>query len=289
MFAVERGFVRSVAKYSRSAKQSATNLISLTQQSLPFLHTWFETEQDIWWCCLILPPPLRENSCGMTLWSNSFLVHCIFRPSATVSRIGLMESCMCCRCRGGPPPPCLAWERDAWLGHSAFTLTKRTCLGFTCSKRPQHWFPPSPHQWTTTMTAEMWPAFFFITFQNYLHNISTCTSPFFFFFSPKPTTKTKNRKLFSTCLNLVTRKNHKSFQSMAQCIQMWKTRSCTPLDEHNWRCEVKCRSLGLSFQNTFSLGKALLKLSSVNPNNVSLCVVTTGCRDNFFIGSGAHL
>ncbi len=29
----------------------------------------------------------------------------IFRPSATVSRIGPMESCMCHRCRRGPPPP----------------------------------------------------------------------------------------------------------------------------------------------------------------------------------------
>ena len=31
-----------------------------------------------------------------------------FRPSATVSPIGLMESCTCRRCRGGPPPPKLS-------------------------------------------------------------------------------------------------------------------------------------------------------------------------------------
>ncbi len=26
-----------------------------------------------------------------------------------------------------PPPPCLAWEHNGWLGRSAFTLTKRAC------------------------------------------------------------------------------------------------------------------------------------------------------------------
>ena len=30
---------------------------------------------------------------------------CLFRPSATVSQISLMESCMCHCCWGGPPPP----------------------------------------------------------------------------------------------------------------------------------------------------------------------------------------
>ena len=52
-----------------------------------------------------------------------------------------MESCTCrcCRCRGGPPPPhrhhpCLAWERDGWLGRSAFTLTKRPCLWVMMTK-----------------------------------------------------------------------------------------------------------------------------------------------------------
>ena len=81
-----------------------------------------------------------------------------------------MESCMCCCCRchchchchGGPPPtswpphkgaalwshvcvimedppsgwltppplPGMAWDRDGWLGRSAFSLTKRTCFSF---------------------------------------------------------------------------------------------------------------------------------------------------------------
>ena len=50
---------------------------------------------------LILPPPLR---------TFTILDICtIFRPSATVSRIGLMESCMCGRCRVGPHP------RPHWL------------------------------------------------------------------------------------------------------------------------------------------------------------------------------
>ncbi len=42
----------------------------------------------------------------------------IFRPSATVSRIGPMESCTCRR--GGPSTPLAGWR-------SAFALTKRTC------------------------------------------------------------------------------------------------------------------------------------------------------------------
>ncbi len=40
-------------------------------------------------------------------------LHCsnfLFRPSATVSRIGLMESCTCCRWYGrGTPPPLIPW------------------------------------------------------------------------------------------------------------------------------------------------------------------------------------
>ena len=63
----------------------------------------------------------------------------LFRPSATASRIGLMESRVRCHCCcGGPPwladPP--AWlatpPRDGWLGRSAFALTKRTC--FQCAR-----------------------------------------------------------------------------------------------------------------------------------------------------------
>ena len=49
--------------------------------------------------------------------------------------IGHMESCTCrrCRCCGGtppPPPPSFAWHENVmiFLGRSAFTLSKRTCL-----------------------------------------------------------------------------------------------------------------------------------------------------------------
>ncbi len=86
---------------------------------------------------------------------------CVFRPSATVSRISLMESCTCHRGEPPPlagcPPPKLhvmkwaaLWScvcvvivedppwlvdqpwladppRDGWLGRSTFALTKRTC------------------------------------------------------------------------------------------------------------------------------------------------------------------
>ncbi len=46
-------------------------------------------------------------------------------PKVAHNNVGsLMESCLNC-CHGGPPPP-----RDAWLGRSAFTLTKRTCCNF---------------------------------------------------------------------------------------------------------------------------------------------------------------
>ena len=65
---------------------------------------------------------------------QGFRKQVFFRPSATVSRIGLMESCTCRR--GGPAPPATdwppphkadpPWERDGWLGRSAFTLTKHT-------------------------------------------------------------------------------------------------------------------------------------------------------------------
>ncbi len=64
----------------------------------------------------------------------------VFRPSATVSRIGLMESRLC-RCRGGPPsqladpPGWLPPPRDGWLGRSAFALTKRTCYSRCSSVR----------------------------------------------------------------------------------------------------------------------------------------------------------
>ncbi len=66
----------------------------------------------------------------------------LFRPSATVSRIGLMESCTC-RCRWcGGPPPLASWppSRDGWLGRSAFALTKRTCFGIHQFSRSVLWF-----------------------------------------------------------------------------------------------------------------------------------------------------
>ncbi len=59
----------------------------------------------------------------------------VFRPSATVSRNGLMESRVHRRRRrGGPPPPARpppGWTpplRDGWLRRSASTLTKRLVL-----------------------------------------------------------------------------------------------------------------------------------------------------------------
>ena len=76
----------------------------------------------------------------------------LFRPSATVSRIDLMESRLHrrCRCRGGPPPwltPPSGWLtplagrpppwladpplRVGWLGRSAFTLTLEAYLFFS--------------------------------------------------------------------------------------------------------------------------------------------------------------
>ncbi len=41
----------------------------------------------------------------------------VFRPSATLCRIGLMESCLRRHCHGGPPPPLAGWPppRDGWL------------------------------------------------------------------------------------------------------------------------------------------------------------------------------
>ncbi len=77
--------------------------------------------------CGSLPPNLK-----FTVFKRIYLV-LLFRPSATVSRIGLMESCLRhCHCRGGPPlagyPLLLADPpRGGWLGRSAFALTKRTC------------------------------------------------------------------------------------------------------------------------------------------------------------------
>ncbi len=35
---------------------------------------------------------------------NALGMHIVFRPSATLCRIGLMESHLHCRCHGGPPP-----------------------------------------------------------------------------------------------------------------------------------------------------------------------------------------
>ncbi len=106
-----------------------------------------------------------ENKLSCFLWWWFF-----FRPSVTVSRIGLTESCRCRPCRSPtswPPPPklsamkqcslmelCLCrhccggppyradplphrtdlpawWQPDGWLGRSAFALTKRTCHSWT--------------------------------------------------------------------------------------------------------------------------------------------------------------
>ncbi len=85
------------------------------------------------------------------LWWDETIFAEFFRPSTTVSRIGLMESRLRRPCRGGPPPP--GWlpppPSDGWLGRSAFVLTKRTCyLFFLCacviwnvSVTSWHWRP----------------------------------------------------------------------------------------------------------------------------------------------------
>ncbi len=96
-----------------------------------------KVESDNDQCCA------AGNNCAeriVVVWlpcgKNPFLFwYLVFRPSATVSRMGLMESCTC-HCRGGPPPTPwltpLPWlanpPRDGWLGRSAFALTKRICL-----------------------------------------------------------------------------------------------------------------------------------------------------------------
>ncbi len=46
---------------------------------------------------------LREEATNSNAEGKGPLMSIIFRPSVTVSRIGLMESCTC-RCHGGPPP-----------------------------------------------------------------------------------------------------------------------------------------------------------------------------------------
>ncbi len=57
-----------------------------------------------------------------TLFQLFKLFNVFVRPSATSCRIGLTESRLRRRCRGGPH------LRDGWLGRSASELTKRTCL-----------------------------------------------------------------------------------------------------------------------------------------------------------------
>ncbi len=65
-----------------------------------------------------------------------------FRPSATVSRIGLMESCTCCcHCHGG---------------RSAFTLTKRTCPAM---KSIHQFFATCPFFWEYFSTSVCKPCF----------------------------------------------------------------------------------------------------------------------------------
>ena len=104
---------------------------------------WLERNRDSFvqmgWCVLVHVNRWRFRF----FWGESPLCNVtIFRPSATVSRIGLMESRLRrrCRCHGcGPPhtplagcPPSLASYPpcDGWLGRSASVLTKRTCVFF---------------------------------------------------------------------------------------------------------------------------------------------------------------
>ncbi len=61
-----------------------------------------------------------------------------YPPKLSVTKQTALWSCVCVIMEEPPgwltpwlaDPPCLAWERDGWLGRSAFTLTKRTCFFF---------------------------------------------------------------------------------------------------------------------------------------------------------------
>ncbi len=73
-----------------------------------------------WACFLRLPCGIDSSGAGVlegltcgTLLIDFHVKADIFRPSATVSRIGLRESCLHC-CHGGPPPPWLA-DPPGWL------------------------------------------------------------------------------------------------------------------------------------------------------------------------------
>ncbi len=88
--------------------------------------------------------------CCMQL-SGVFLVEAdfqsqFFRPSATVSRIGLLESCLHCRCHwcgGPPPPPPAGWlTPPGWLppkvAHDEAGSLMESCLCW-CGGPPPMW------------------------------------------------------------------------------------------------------------------------------------------------------
>ena len=70
---------------------------------------------DIFWLFLTTDIS-RKSTCLGQILSIASGRFAIFRPSATVSRIGLMESHTChCHWCGGPPPPQLADPPPGWL------------------------------------------------------------------------------------------------------------------------------------------------------------------------------
>ena len=86
------------------------------------------------------PVPVLEVS-AVVFVSSGF-----FRPSATVSRIGLMESCTCHRCCGGPPPP-------HWLTPPRPCAMKQATLW----SHVLSWRTPPPHtHWLTPPHCQPW-------------------------------------------------------------------------------------------------------------------------------------
>ncbi len=84
-----------------------------SKRTLPKLFHFLSSQDDGGWSPIIWAAEFRhaqivryllEAGANPNLRDN-VSQQSIFRPSATVSRIGLMESCLHRRCCGGPPPP----------------------------------------------------------------------------------------------------------------------------------------------------------------------------------------